>query len=77
MSKPPGIALRIGLDGLPSMSVRHSTRAEDAIWDAVEEALNYNMSADEFIAEARAAWAEAMKNRARWDDMTFAEARHK
>ena len=57
--KAPGV--RIYPDG--SMRVTKSTRAEDMIWDAVQEALNEGMSPKSFRLEVISAWEEASKER--------------
>jgi hypothetical protein len=49
-------------------------RAQDAIWNAVEEAQDANMTVQEFISEAREAWEVRLKEHAATDDRAFAAA---
>jgi hypothetical protein len=46
--------------GAVTFSVRHPTGAEDAIWDAVEQAILAGMSPEEFKREAAQAWEEVL-----------------
>ena len=57
MSKPNGVSLMIGPQG-PELRVAKITRAQDLIWDAVEQAQIERLSPKEFIAEVREAWKE-------------------
>jgi hypothetical protein len=50
------------------------TRAQDAIWNAVEESQDANMTVQEFISEAREAWEARLKDHAASDDRAFAAA---
>lgn len=56
MSKPLGVSLTMGADGLPCMSVVQSTPVEDAIYRAVEEAIDRGWSPEMFRREAATAW---------------------
>jgi hypothetical protein len=53
--KPLGIGLGV-YDGTLKMRVTPTSRATDAIWEAVEEARCASMTVKQFIAEAREAW---------------------
>lgn len=59
--KPHGLAITVGPDG-PGLMVRRSTRAQDAIWDAVQIAQSEKMTAEQFMGEVREAWSEARKD---------------
>lgn len=61
MSKPNGIALRFGQDGMPSLRMVSISRADDAIWDAVEYAIREGMTAEAFKSEAANAWRHVLK----------------
>jgi hypothetical protein len=54
-----------------SMQVVRPTRAEDKVWDAVQEAVAEGWTAKRFLAEARDAWADALKDAAKSDDDDF------
>ena len=60
MAKPLGISIGIN-SGLPTLRVNESSKAMDAIWDAVEEAINSGMTPEQFKMEAAEAWAERLK----------------
>lgn len=64
MSKPPGIRLE-RVDGVPVMRVCQYSRVEDAIWDAVEEAINAGWDARKFRMEAASAWEHRLKEDAK------------
>ena len=59
--KPNGI--KVGLCGNGQLTFRaiQPTRAEDAIWDAVEAAINEGWDARRFRLEAAEAWTERLK----------------
>lgn len=61
--KPPGLST--------GLHVIRATRAEDAIWSAVEAAIVENMTVRAFIAEARKGWDYANKIQAKLDDREF------
>lgn len=65
MSKPSGLSLGIGEDGLPHFQVNRATRTEDAIWDAVETAINEGWTPEQFRNEAADAWAERLEQDAK------------
>lgn len=52
MGKPFGIAMLTN----GTMMVRPSDRVSDQIWDAVREAINANITPDQFKREAAQAW---------------------
>jgi ABC-type glycerol-3-phosphate transport system substrate-binding protein len=64
--KPLGVYLNTNALGQPTIGVRRSSRAEDAIWNAVEEAVAAEMDVKDFMAEARQAWAEELDKRKKW-----------
>ena len=53
--KPPGISLGVGSNGL-GMRVTQSSRVEDKIWEAVQEAIAANWSVEMFKQEAAQAF---------------------
>jgi len=55
VSKPPGIEMSISGGNL-RMGVTRSSRAEDKIWEAVEEAVCAHMTPTQFMREAWQAW---------------------
>ncbi len=57
MGKPSGISLGRSAQG-PTLSVTPISRAEDAIWNAVEEAFDAGMTPERFKAEVVQAWKE-------------------
>ena len=65
MSKPSGISLGITAGGVPTMSVTHISRAEDAIWNAVQEAVDAGMTPEQFKREVAQAWTEELRAQAK------------
>lgn len=61
--KPLGI--RLGIGG--TMRVVHPSRVEDAVWNAVEEALCAGWTAQRLKAEFADAWGEALRRQAKDD----------
>ena len=61
MSKPSGISLGINGNGLPTMRVTPISRAEDAIWNAVQEAVDAGMTPTQFKREVIQAWDEELR----------------
>jgi len=59
--KPNGLALTVGNYGL-GMRVITPTRAENAIWDAVETAIEEGMTLDRFRREVLDAWEQKRKD---------------
>jgi len=53
--KPLGIGFGIS-NGLPTMGVHTPSRVEDAVWDAVEEAISAGWTPAKFRREVIAAW---------------------
>lgn len=68
--KPLGIV--VGGDAL--LRVTRPSRAEDAVWSAVEEARCAGWTARQMIAEVRSAWAEHLRREAAEDDRAFSRA---
>jgi len=66
MSKPYGLTA--------TMQVIRPSRAEDKIYEAVQEAICANMTVTDFIKEAREAWAYELREQAMFDDGTFKRA---
>jgi hypothetical protein len=65
MSKPNGLVLAIGNDGLPSMFVRPHDRVADKIWDAVSEAVIAGWTPEQFRTEALSSWVQAVEDESR------------
>lgn len=65
MSKPIGISLSM-IDGIPRYQVTPRDRVADQIWDAVREAINANMTPDQFKSEAAEAWTHHLKDDAEY-----------
>ena len=66
MSKPYGLTA--------TFQVIRPTRAEDKIYEAVQEAIASNMTPTDFIREARKSWAHELREQARFDADTFTRA---
>lgn len=64
MSKPLGARFDIS-SGVPHIIVTRASQAEDAIWDAVREAINEGWNARKFRLEAATAWEELLRNDAK------------
>ena len=60
MPKPMGLDFTISDRGMSLHSVRPS-HAEDAIWDAVETAINNGWTPEQFKIEAASAWKDRQK----------------
>jgi len=67
--KPLGVEINMA----GSMSVTHPSKVEDAIWDAVEEAINAGWTPRQFKNEIAAAWVERLKQDARDADRILSE----
>ena len=65
MMKPTGIAIGLLTDGQLSFRTTQPTRTEDAIWEAVELAINEGWDARKFRSEAAAAWSERLREDAK------------
>ena len=50
----------------PFLGIVHPTRAQDAIWEAVEKAIAENMTPEKFRAEVALAWAHEFKGAAKY-----------
>lgn len=62
--KSPGV--RFNLDGQRvGMYVHKPTRTEDAIWNAVEQAINEGWTPKQFKSEVASAWEERLKEDAK------------
>lgn len=70
MPKPPGIGLSVR-EGAVTLSISKTSRAEDAIYDAVEEAQNEGMSPTRFVEIARSAWGTTREEQAAAEDREF------
>lgn len=62
--KPPGIYLSAA-HGAVTFNVRQPSRVEDAIWDAVQEAIEAGWDAKAFKREAASAWEDALTRQAK------------
>jgi hypothetical protein len=67
MSKPPGLAFRLHGNSIV-MGVTRSSRAQDAVFRAVEEALLEGWSVEDFRREARECWSLVLRERAEADE---------
>lgn len=65
MSKPPGVTW--------DMRLRRSTPVEDAIWDAVEKAIDDGWTVEQFRIEAAASWREKQRQDMDGDRKAWAE----
>ena len=70
MGKPPGVSLTMDPDG-PRLRVTESDLVMDEIWDAVHDAVDHGWTVERFRAEAREAWAGALRQKAEWDDQKW------
>lgn len=61
--KPLGISLFVNGDG-PSMRCVTPSPVEDAVWDAVEAAIQAGWTPQRFKSEAAAAWEHELKDQA-------------
>ena len=62
--KPSGIALYADRNSI-GLKVHKPTRTEDAIWNAVEEAVNEGWTPAQFKAEVISAWEDKLKQDAK------------
>lgn len=62
--KPPGVGFAIS-GGAVVLRVTKSSRTLDAIWDAVQRAIEDGMTPEEFKREAAEAWAHELKEAAK------------
>lgn len=53
------------------MQVVHPTRAEDKVWEAVQEAICAGWTPVRFMREAREAWHAAKEDEVKADDSAF------
>ena len=60
MGKPTGIGLVTDGHSI-GFSVDLASKVEDAIWDAVEEAINAGWTPERFKSEAADAWRDRLK----------------
>lgn len=61
--KPTGISFGLDSAGDLHVGVTRSSRAEDAVWAAVEEAIDAGMTPERFKREAAQAWEETLRQR--------------
>ena len=59
--KPSGVRIGIGPNG-PVMGVPRITRTEDAIWSAVQEAIDEGWTVEDFRRECASAWAQKLSD---------------
>lgn len=71
--KPTGLALTMDHAGLPSLHVKHSSRTEDAIWEAVREAIDANWTPEQFRNEVSSAWHDALRDDAKHAQKVFSK----
>lgn len=60
MPKPYGLSITGNAHGELTYRTTTPSNAENAIWDAVEEAIKAGMSVKRFLNEAEYAWGETM-----------------
>jgi hypothetical protein len=65
MSKPLGIVLSADIGGI-GLSVRKPSPVEDAIWDAVEKAIDDGWTPKQFRQEVLASWEEKIDQNAKF-----------
>lgn len=63
--KPLGIGIKLS-DGIPCYYATPINRIVDQIWDAVREAINANMTPDQFKREVAEAWASHLREDAKY-----------
>lgn len=59
----------LGLDA--ALNVKMPSRAEDAIWEAVREAINANWTPEQFRNEVISAWQDALRDDAKHAEQVF------
>lgn len=64
--KPFGISLSISPDGKPAWSCPKPSKAEDAIWEAVKQAIGEGMTPKRFKQEVAAAWEQELRDDAEY-----------
>ncbi len=60
MPKPNGLSIKMSLAG-PTFKTTQTSRWEDALWDAVEEARTLGITPERFKMELIQAWTESIK----------------
>jgi hypothetical protein len=65
--KPLGISMTFDANGLPRLGCPRPSGAEDAIWDAVRQAIGEGMTPKRFKEEVAQAWEQELR-----DDMKAA-----
>ena len=66
MSKPTGLAVVMDTaSGVPQFAVKQSSRVENAVWDAVQTAVDAGWSPEQFKREVADAWQEKLRDDAR------------
>ena len=62
MAKPPGISFSVSeSDCALMLKTIFPSKVEDAIWDAVEEAINNGWTPEQFKNEVASAWKDRLK----------------
>lgn len=64
MSKPTGLSVTLDECGL-RFAVKQSSRVENAVWDAVQMAVDAGWSPEQFKLEVADAWQEKLRDDAR------------
>jgi hypothetical protein len=62
--KPYGLGLELNNGGI-SFVPKRPTAAEDAVWEAVQAAINCGMTPRQFRIEAASAWEDALTREAK------------
>lgn len=62
MPKPHGATFGL-YEGVPVIRVVTPSKVEDAVWDAVEEAILAGWSVERFRRECASAWEDALRER--------------
>lgn len=65
MSKPLGLGFEFDDRGMPRFRVSSPSCAEDAVWTAVEQAIEHGWTVDRFKNEASEAWAHVLREQAK------------
>lgn len=65
MPKPYGLRMDLTYSGDVRYQTTNPSSAENAIWDAVEEAIRAGMSVRSFLFEAEQAWDETLTKMAK------------
>lgn len=65
--KPNRVRMSLTENGSPRMFVPAISRVEDAIWEAVQEAISAGLTVEQFRKEAAEAWRQELQDQAERD----------